>query len=208
MKNNFFTSLFILLSVLSLISCQKHVPKIQVYIESLCPDCMYFINRSFKDFVEQVSKPNLADIEFIPFGNAEEKYNEETGKWEFKCQHKEKECLGNLIETCIIQKFGKVNSYKKLICIESNIEKFGIDFKSTMEYCLNNDQDQINEINECIDSDMGNIYQHQMAQKTGEHTHVPWIIVDGVHDSDVELQIIESLKDYLCGNDRSKCYAE
>ena len=47
-----------------------------------------------------------------------------------------------------------------------------------------------------------------MAQKTGEHTHVPWIIVDGVHDSDVELQIIESLMDYLCGSDRSKCYTE
>jgi hypothetical protein len=30
------------------------VPKIQVYIESLCPDCVNFITKSFKDFHEKV----------------------------------------------------------------------------------------------------------------------------------------------------------
>ena len=208
MKIYFLSSLFILLSLISLSKSQKHVPKIQVYIESLCPDCVNFLTRSFKNYIEQVSKPGLADIELIPFGNANETYNTETGKWEFQCQHGENECYGNLIETCLIQTYGRINSYDKILCIESNIAEFGKDFDKTLEYCLNNDPDQIQEINNCVKSDMGNIYQHQMAQKTGEHLYVPWVIVDGVHDEIAEEQIIKSLIDYLCENDRSKCYSE
>ena len=208
MKNNALSSLFILLSIISLSSCQKHVPKIQVYIESLCPDCQYFINRSLKDFVEMVTKPNLADIELVPYGNADETYDEKTGKWVFECQHKENECYGNLIETCLIHNLGRVESHKKIICIESNIDGFNRDFDKTLEFCLNKDADKIKEINDCVASDMGNVYQHQMAQKTLEHDYVPWILVDGVHDTQAESVIIESLIDYVCGDDRSKCFAE
>ena len=208
MKISFYSTLFILLSIISLSSSQKHVPKIQVYIESLCPDCVNFITHSFKDFFEKVSKPNLAEIEFIPFGNAKEKYNEQTQKWEFTCQHEENECYGNIIETCIIQKLGRVNSYKQILCIESNIEKYNLNFDDTLNFCFNNDESQINQIKQCAQSDLGNIYQHQMAQKTGNHLYVPWILVDGVHDVDAENQILESLIDYLCGADKTKCYSD
>ena len=203
-----FSTFIIFFSAISLSLSQKHVPKIQVYIESLCPDCVNFITKSFKDFYDQVSKPNLAEIEFIPFGNAEEAYNETTGKWDFTCQHKENECYGNLIETCVIQNLGRVNSYEKIICIESNIENFDLNFDNTLEYCFKNDTDTLNEVKKCVDSDLGNYYEHQMAQKTGDHTWVPYILVDGVHDVQVENQIIKSLIDYLCGDDKSKCYSE
>ena len=53
---------------------------------------------------------------------------------------------------------------------------------------------------------MGNLYEHQMAQKTESHFWVPWVVVDGVHDIDAENQILESLIDYVCGDDKSKCY--
>ena len=208
MKVYFFSVLYILLSIISLSSCQKHVPKIRVYIESLCPDCMYFINRSFKDFIEKVSKPNLADIELIPYGNAKEKFNETTKKWEFECQHGENECYGNIIETCLIHNYGKIDSYKKILCIESNIAKYDLNFDRTLDFCFNDDAEQIQAIYDCLKGDLGHIYQHQMAQKTGEHFYVPWVVVDGVHDIDAEHQIIESLIDYLCGDDKSKCYSE
>ena len=208
MKVNFFSLLFILFSTISISSCQKHVPKIQVYIESLCPDCMYFINRSFKNFIEKVSKPNLADIEFIPYGNAKEKYNETTKRWDFECQHKENECYGNIIETCIIQNLGRINSYQKILCIESNIEKYDLNFDAALNDCFDGDPNEIQQIYDCVEGEMGNIYEHQMAQKTGEHLYVPWVLVDGVHDVDAENQIIESLIDYLCGDDKSKCYSE
>ena len=209
MKNSFIISfILILLSILSLSIQQKHVPKIQVYIESLCPDCYNFIVGSFKDYYEKVKNPNLAQIEFIPYGNAKEIYNEQTKKWEFTCQHDEPECYGNLIETCAIQKLGRVNSYSTILCIESNIEGNGFDFDKTLEFCFKNDQTTLNEIKECVSSDMGNLYQHQMAQKTDPNHHwVPWVVVDGVHDINAENQILESLIDYVCGNDKTKCYS-
>ena len=200
-------NIFSLLLLISFSFQQKHIPKIQIYIESLCPDCYYFITKSFKDFYDNVKNPNLAEIEFIPYGNAQEVYNSQTKKWEFTCQHGEDECFGNLIETCAIKVMGRINSYKEIICIESYIEEFEFDFDKTLEYCLENDKDVLKEIKECVNSDMGNYYQHQMAQKTDiNHKWVPWIIVDGIHDIEAENQIIESLTDYLCGEDKSKCY--
>ena len=182
-------------------------PKIQIYIESLCPDCVDFITNSFKDFYEKVEKPNLLDIEFIPFGNTEEKYNETTKKYDFTCQHGEKECYGNLVETCAINIMGRVLSYEVILCIESNITKYEKDFDKTLEMCLSNDEETLQQIKYCVTNDIGNFYEHQMAQKTSDHLYVPWIVVDGNHDIDAENQILESLIDYVCGDDRTKCYS-
>ena len=47
-----------------------------------------------------------------------------------------------------------------------------------------------------------------MAQKTGEHKGVPWILVDGVYDEETNDKIWNSLIDYLCEDDKSKCYGD
>ncbi len=201
-------NVYILLILLSFSFQQKHIPKIQIYIESLCPDCYFFIIQSFKNFYENIKNPNLAEIELIPYGNAKEMYNTQSNKWEFTCQHGELECYGNLIETCAIQKMGRVNSYSTIICIESYIEEYNYDFDKTLDFCMD-DKTILAEIKECVSSDEGNFYQHQMAQKTDEnHYWVPWVLVDGVHDINIENKIIKSLTDYLCGEDKSKCYGD
>ena len=65
------------------------------------------------------------------------------------------------------------------------------------------------EVKGCVKSDIGNMYEHQMAQKTSpEHKWVPWVVVDGYHDEKIESEIIESLINYLCGDDKTKCYTE
>ena len=200
-------TIILILSLISISFQQKYIPKIQIYIESLCPDCYFFITKSFKSFYENVKNPNLAEIEFIPYGNAQEVYNSQNKLWEFTCQHGEPECYGNLIETCAIQTLGKIKSYETIICLESNIEEYDFDFDKTLEYCMINDQTNLGLIKECVSSDIGNYYQHQMALKTDKkHLWVPWVVVDGVHDIEAENQIIESLTDYLCGDDKSKCY--
>ena len=184
-----------------------YIPKIEVYIESLCPDCVNFITKSFKDFYEKVKNPNLIELDFIPFGNAHEVFNTSTNKYDFTCQHGENECYGNLIETCAIQIQGRVKSYETILCIESNIQSYSKDFDKTLEFCLSKEQNILKEIKDCLDSDLGNFYQHQMAQKTDvNHKHVPWIVVNGIHDEKVENEIIDSLIDYICGNDKTKCY--
>ena len=196
---------FLLLSLISLTKQDEDIPKITVYVESLCPDCVEFITGSFKTFHQKVTKENVVDVEFIPFGNAKESYNEKTKKYDFTCQHGENECYGNLIETCAINIMGKQKSYDTIICIEGNIASYSKNFDKTLEYCLKDDQDNLALVKECVTSDIGNTYQHIMAMKTEDHKWVPWIMVDGVHDVAVEEQILSSLYNYVCGEDESKC---
>ena len=188
------------------IKTQKVIPKITIYMESLCPYCIEFITTSIKEFYAKVTKPNVADIEIIPYGNANEIYDPTTKKYLFTCQHGDNECYGNLILTCSINILGRIRGQLNLICILDNIYKNNRDFDLTLEECLSSDTESLQEIKDCVKSDIGNQYQHQMAGKTLDHLGVPWILVDGVYDEETNDKIWESLIDYLCGDDKSKCY--
>ena len=192
--------------ILSFIHSQKAIPKITIYMESLCPYCIEFITTSVKEFYTKVTKPNLAYIEIIPYGNAKETYDLTTKKYSFTCQHGDNECYGNLISTCSLNVLGRIKGQLNIICLLENIYDFNRNFDTTLEHCLSSEPDLLQEIKDCVSSDMGNIYQHQMAQKTGDHLGVPWILVDGVYDEDTNDKIWTSLIDYLCGDDKSKCY--
>ena len=192
--------------LINYIQSQKTIPKITIYMESLCPYCIQFITTSIKEFYTKVTKPNLAYIEIIPYGNAKEVYDSSTNKYSFTCQHGDNECYGNLISTCSLNVLGRINGQLNIICLLENIYNFNRNFDITLEYCLSSQPDILQEIKDCVKSDIGNIYQHQMAQKTGDHLGVPWILVDGVYDDDTTDQIWTSLIDYLCGDDKSKCY--
>ena len=197
----FFNSFFI-----DYIQSQKTIPRITIYMESLCPYCIELITTSIKEFYTKVTKPNVAYIEMIPYGNAKEVYDSSTNKYSFSCQHGDNECYGNLISTCSLNVLGRINGQLNIICLLENIYNFNRDFDLTLEYCLSSKPEIIQEIKDCVKSDIGNFYEHQMAQKTGEHSGVPWILVDGVFDEDINDAIWTSLIDYLCGDDKTKCY--
>ena len=202
----FFCVLFISF-IINKSQTQKVIPKITIYMESLCPYCIEFITTSIKEFYEKVTRPNVAYIEIIPYGNAKETYDSSTNKYSFTCQHGDNECYGNLIMTCSLNKLGRINGQKNIICLLENIYNFNRNFDLTLEYCLSSEPEILQEIKDCVESDIGNIYQHQMAQKTGEHLGVPWILVDGIYDEDTNDKIWTSLTDYLCGDDLNKCFS-
>ena len=175
-------------------------------MESLCPYCIELITTSIKEFYTKVTKPNLAYIKLMPYGNAKETYDSSTNKYLFTCQHGDNECYGNLISTCSLNVLGRIEGQLNIICLLENIYSFNRDFDLTLDYCLSSKPQILQEIKDCVQSDKGNIYQHQMAQKTGNHLGVPWILVDGVFDDDINDKIWDSLIEYLCGDDKSKCY--
>ena len=194
----------IVICLLQIASIYSAVPQIDVYVESLCPDCVDFIEGSFAEFYKYENNEQLGIVNFIPFGNAEEKWNESKQKWEFTCQHGENECYGNLIETCAINVLGRVESYEVIMCIEKYISSMGKDFDKTLQKCVT-DKTKLTNIQTCVTSDIGNEYQHEMAQKTGDHSYVPWILVDGVHDTTAENKILKSLVNYLCSLPEANC---
>ncbi len=59
-----------------------------------------------------------------------------------------------------------------------------------------------NDLHACIDGPDGQKYQHQMAVETGQlspaHTYVPWIVVNGVHNSEEQVFTHPSLNTKGC----------
>src|SRR5689334_361194 len=92
---NTLQSIFILINICSFI---YSVPKVDVYMESLCPDSIHFIETSFKPFFSNPSKHELADVTIYTSGNSHDTWD--GSKWVFTCQHGDNECYGNTIETC------------------------------------------------------------------------------------------------------------
>lgn len=180
----------------------KAIPVIEIMEESLCPDCYNFIIDSFNHYV-RFPIPNLAVVNLIPFGNAKEEFKD--GKWIFECQHKENECYGNLMETCMIHVMGRVNSYIPIICINSNIFIFEKNFDKALDVCVL-DIEVYSQIKDCVKSSLGNKLQHEMALKTPkEHNYVPWVTVDGVHDVVAEQKILTNMVEYLCSLPQNDC---
>ena len=193
------TILFSLL-VLSLYADDR--VKIEMYTESLCPDCIQFLTTSFKTAFGTQDFDLIADVTFYPYGNAQE--SQSGNQWVFTCQHGENECLGNLMESCALN----VTDYKTglafSLCLEENIEQYSDDFTQAGTHCSGVLSINMNDINKCMQGDLGNQIQHDIASKTESlqpsHEYVPWVVVNGQHDSNVENQVLSDMVSYVCQN--------
>jgi len=163
-------------------------------MESLCPGCMQFTTTLVKDFLKVDPNQTLATINFIPYGNAKESGS--PSKYIYTCQHGEKECLGNLIESCAIKLFNYLDANNFIICLEENDRG---DFNKTAENCLKNN-DKFLDLQKCTQTSIGNNYQHEMAANTDSlkppHKWVPWVTVSGEYDDNITSA--SNLVDYLC----------
>ena len=190
----------ILLIVCALFISISSKKTIEVHFESLCPGCQDFIQHSFTAFSKADQHSLLADVVFYPYGNA---YQKQSGnKWVFTCQHGSNECFGNLIETCAVKKFNSESAYAFLSCLETNIGYYSNNFTNAANYCLTNYPADKTNLWNCVQSDEGNRLQHEVGLVTERlkpaHQYVPWIVVDGVHDANVEDAILNDLLGYLC----------
>ena len=194
----------ILATILS--SVIAKIPKIQIYIESLCPDCEDFLTTSYKDFINRSDHYSLAETHIIPFGNASEE-QDASGHYIYKCQHGPNECYGNLWEICGLEILTDLTGNNELghkftVCLEENIETSGRRFEAAARICLGEKLDYLNAVEACIHDPIKSAQLfHEYAVETNSlvppHTYVPWIVVDGVHDVEAENQIISNMINYL-----------
>ncbi|KAL5014080.1 hypothetical protein ScPMuIL_008350 [Solemya velum] len=166
-----------------------------VYLEYLCPDCKQFMaGELYKAYTKLSSIMNLG---LVPYGNARE--SKVGSKWKFKCQHGEKECLGNIIETCSMYVLPNISVYFPFIhCMEASYESP----KESSKKCAKSLQIDLAPILECAESIVGNQLEHQMALKTAAlkpaHTYVPWVTLNGVHTEDIQKQAESDLVKLIC----------
>jgi interferon gamma-inducible protein 30 len=173
----------------------KAIPNVDVYFESLCPGCRFFITNTFSTFHQNPGRHMLANVTFYPYGNANETWD--GSKWVFTCQHGNNECFGNIVDTCARSKMDKETFHTFLICLEGYLDTVGYDFNKATFHCIS-DHATANTILNCAAGDEGNRLEHEVAVSTPVHTHVPWIVFNGVHDPQTENSILQDMVSFLC----------
>ncbi|XP_027337481.1 gamma-interferon-responsive lysosomal thiol protein-like [Abrus precatorius] len=148
---------------------------LELYYESLCPDCSKFIvNHLSKIFKDDLI--TIVDLKLVPWGNAIFRHNDT-----FYCQHGPYECFLNTVEACAINIWPQPNKHFPFIYCVEDLAKQGKpeEWKSCFEK-LHLDSKPITQ---CYKSEYGKKLELKYAAETSAlrppHTYVPWVVVDG-----------------------------
>ncbi|CAF0799778.1 unnamed protein product [Didymodactylos carnosus] len=188
-----------------------------LYYETLCPDCRQFIQtrkikiQNFDDsirydklcFIEVWNSYqavlSIVNITFIPYGNAKELFRPETGLWQFYCQHGSSECLGNVIHACTIYFYPDIQQHLPFIYCTESTEG---DVQEVAEECAKKSSVDIDKINACTHSKLGNGLEHTYALMTEaltpQHTFVPWVTINGEHTAEIQQAAETDLIGLIC----------
>ncbi|XP_034559724.1 gamma-interferon-inducible lysosomal thiol reductase [Notolabrus celidotus] len=167
--------------------------QVALYYESLCPGCRLFLTEML--FPTWLLLNEIMTVNLVPYGNAREKPDGQ--KYVFECQHGEQECLGNMIETCLLN-MTKM-AFPIIFCMESST-----DVIKSAQSCaqLYSPQLSWDKVWACVKGDQGNQLMHQNALTTEAlnppHNYVPWITVNGVHTEDLQDKAMASLFTLVC----------
>jgi len=169
--------------------------KIELYYESFCGGCQNFILKQLYPTFQKLYSKGVFEIALYPYGNAQEKQDGQ--KWEFDCQHGEKECQMNLVETCALHLLSHPQQFMPYIeCVEH------VPTIQRAQYCAEKLHVEWGPIAACYNGSEGNFLEHQMAMKTDalvpKHKYVPWIVVDGQHTEEMQTEAQIDLMAFLC----------
>lgn len=168
--------------------------KLELYYESLCPGCRGFITSML--YPSSVLLEDILDITLVPYGNAQETFDGE--KFIFTCQHGKEECLGNMIEACLLN-LSKSDAFLSIFCMEVSDDPI-----NAAESCVKLFSPDLDwkAVMECVDGKSGNQIMHQNALKTKAlkppHTYVPWVTINGVHTEELQDKAMSALLPLVC----------
>lgn len=168
--------------------------KVGLYYESLCPGCQSFITSML--YPTSVLLGDIMDLTLVPYGNAQETFDGK--KYIFTCQHGEQECVGNMIEACLLN-LTDSDAFLTIFCMESS----GDPIKAAQS-CVELFSPDLSwkRLMTCVNGDLGNQIMHQNALKTQalkpSHTYVPWITINGVHTEEIQDKAFSALVPLVC----------
>ena len=167
-----------------------------LYYESLCNGCRAMIASQIYPTYLALGE-SVMNLTLVPYGNAKEKKTI-FGHWKFECQHGEEECVGNVIESCVLNiEKNKTKTFLFIHCME-NIA----DYPKAAKNCAPKFNVDYNALIACANSNQGEQLEHNMAVITGElnppHTYVPWVTLNGVHSEKINDRAAKELMSLIC----------
>ncbi|CAH1958016.1 unnamed protein product [Acanthoscelides obtectus] len=170
---------------------------VEVMIESLCPDTFRFMKDLSQSF------PALAkylDLSIIPFGKSNS-YNNGTSI-DFQCQHGPRECTGNKIISCALNRLADQNAKVQFTyCFMfSYYIKHYMNQSDDFTKCTKDAGIDINDVLVCSLSDEANLLQLQMEKITKNYsiTFVPTIVYNKQFSSYLQDKSLLSFKATVC----------
>jgi len=191
---------------------------IEIYYESLCPDCQNFVTLQLTPTWKKLGKYFNPDLK--PFGKAEATPNDSTSHsgYNFVCQHGLIECTGNMWQACFlsIPGFTRDQQIDVVSCINGDGHAFdsGAVNDATLR-CMNEhgmDQASMKAVSECANSYEGQELLKNLGDETNsldpKLTFVPWVTFNGEFQQEWQDGAIDDLEELLCKNflqDKPEC---
>ncbi|XP_078279854.1 gamma-interferon-inducible lysosomal thiol reductase-like [Rhinoraja longicauda] len=169
---------------------------ISVFYESLCPDCRAFMVHQLCPVWTRMRE--VLNITLVPFGNAEVIQGAQGEQ--FRCQHGEEECLGNMIQSCMIHHLKNTWSYLPVVCCMESAPTV----LTAAQQCLQAHAPAMTweTISDCVNEELGSHLMHLNARRTNDleppHLYVPWILINGVYSEDTQHHAETNLLDVVC----------
>ncbi|XP_071953270.1 gamma-interferon-inducible lysosomal thiol reductase-like [Antedon mediterranea] len=169
---------------------------VALYYESLCPGCKEFIADQLRPTWMKLGSTGILNVTLVPYGNAKE---QKVGDlWQFDCQHGERECAGNIMETCVLSLTKFDIAAPVIFCMEATEDP-----AMAAKRCLQQEGVDVNPVLQCANSTMGNTLEHKMAVLTDAlnppHQYTPWITLNGMHTSSIQQKATTDLITLVCG---------
>ncbi|KAL0268723.1 UNVERIFIED_CONTAM: hypothetical protein PYX00_010549 [Menopon gallinae] len=102
--------LFLIAALISAASqIDAAVVNVTLYYESLCIDCVEFIK--YQMWPTYQSLGDHLKLDFVPFGKASWTEN----PWSIRCQNGDRECHGNAIQACALERYKKPEMQVKFV---------------------------------------------------------------------------------------------
>ena len=113
--------------------------------------------------------------------------------------------LQHYVESCGINLISDPNDLFDFINCTEDLGYGEDDFRKVMGQCITkgNLSDKLSkDLNNCMDSDQWNQFEHQMGLKTEalqpKNTYVPWVVINRQHDETEENKVLQDVFGYVC----------
>lgn len=192
----------ILIGIVALLCVQacEHDPKVsvEVFYETYCPDSRNFVLEELNSTYAELS--NIIQLQLVPYGKASLR-RELPNKWfSFDCQHGDKECYGNLLQTCVIKYYpDPIVHLPLVVCMFSSSNP-----NRAYDSCARKQGFDIDTLQKCVSGKEGNDLQLRFAEWTesvngkGRLEFVPWIRMNGHPEKDKMYDAFNNFKKTLC----------